>query len=98
MTTPTPDVTWAVAGIIVAVIVGLGKRFKWVPDDRITKQLSAFVVAVLTCLAWPLLQGEAIPALGVLAMSIVQTWLTAMASYSVYQTANETIQPKAKPA
>lgn len=78
---------WLVAGILTAIITGGLKRFGWLPDERIIKQLTALVVAGVLVVLFPVLQGQALPGVGALVLAIVQTWLTAMASYSVYNTA-----------
>ena len=90
--TYTPDVAWQIAGLIVVVLTGIGKYLKWIPDDRIVKQLSALVFSVIVVVAYPYLQGQPLPAMGIVLFNIFQTWLTAQGGYAVINT----IQKKAK--
>ena len=87
----TPDVAYIIGGIITTMLVGIGKRFNWIADERITKQLWAFAVSIVLCVAYPLLQGQALPATGVLVVNIFQTFVASLAAYSVYNTAQKAV-------
>ena len=89
------DVSWQIAGLLVYILTAVGRRFGWVADDRLSKQLLALGFAILTVVAWPALAGQPIPALGVLGVSIIQTWISAMATSQLVKTAVTMNKPKA---
>lgn len=90
----TPESAWMLAGVIVAVLTGIGKRLGWVPEDRVVKQITALVVSCIVVMLFPVLQGQPLPVVGVLIVQVLQTWLSSMATYSVYNT----VQQKAREA
>lgn len=104
MEIPGVEVTWQLAGILVYIATAIGRKFNWVADDRLSKQLLALGFAILTVVAWPALAGQPIPALGILLVSILQTWLSAMATSQLVKTAvvlnkpDEVTKPAAKKA
>jgi len=83
----SPESAWMLAGVIVAVLTGIGKKLGWVPEDRVVKQITALVVSCIVVMLFPVLQGQPLPVLGLLVVQMLQTWLSSMATYSVYQTA-----------
>lgn len=88
----TPQTAILLAGPIVTLIVAIGKKFGWVPDDRIVKQITALVVSCIIVMLWPILQGQPLPEVGVLLVGILQTWISSMASYSIVDTARKQMQ------
>ena len=87
----SPDSIWMLAGVLVAIITAIGKRFGWVADDRISKQLTALGFSILSVVALPALAGQPVPAMNAMLMSVLQTWLAAMATYSVANTVQKSV-------
>lgn len=93
----TPDAAFFLAGIVVTILTSIGKRFGWVPDDRIAKQGTALVVSLILCALYPWLQGQALPVWPILAMNVFQTWITSMGAYAVANTARQLNAPVEAP-
>ena len=83
-----PTFVWSLVGILISGMLALLRRFfpKFDASGDIIKQASCLAFALLTVVAWPLLNGQAIPSFNTLLVQIIMAFTGALSTYAVART------------